>query len=178
MTRDVPLHEVEAGEWRSAHEALRAEGYAFFDFVTAVDETDQEQHAGFDVISHVYDMTDGATRSVLTKTRVELPELDTEAPSIASLTQVWRGAAWHERETFEMFGLNFEGFDDGTGQGLRKLLLPDAFIGTPLRKSFILTARVSKPWPGAKDPGEREGGSPKRRKMMPPGVPDETWGPR
>ena len=54
--------------------------------------------------------------------------------------------------------------------------------GTPLRKSFVLAARASKPWPGAKDPGEgpaRPGGkSPARRKTLPPGVPDPVWGPR
>ena len=60
---------------------------------------------------------------------------------------------------------------------------PETFIGTPLRKSFVLTARASKEWPGIKDPGESKGESPragaaKRRKVMAPGVPDDTWGPR
>ena len=53
-----------------------------------------------------------------------------------------------------MFGIDFAGFDDGTGLGLRPLLLPDGFEGTPLRKSFQLAARASKPWPGGKEPGE------------------------
>ena len=81
-----------------------------------------------------------------------------------------------------MFGIGFDGFDDGTGLGLRPLLLPEGFEGTPLRKSFVLAARASKPWPGAKEPGESEApgtGSPSRRKLLPPGVPDAaTWGPR
>ena len=53
-----------------------------------------------------------------------------------------------------MFGIDFDGFDDGTGLGLRPLLLPEGFEGTPLRKSFVLAARVARPWPGAKEPGE------------------------
>ncbi len=53
-----------------------------------------------------------------------------------------------------MFGIEFDGFDDGTGLGLRPLLLPEGFEGTPLRKSFVLAARASKAWPGAKEPGE------------------------
>ena len=53
-----------------------------------------------------------------------------------------------------MFGIDFDGFDDGSGLGLRPLLLPEGFEGTPLRKSFVLAARASKPWPGAKEPGE------------------------
>ena len=103
-----------------------------------------------------------------------------------SATGLWIGAAWHERETHEMFGIVFDGFDDKTGRGLRPLLLPDGFEGSPLRKSFVLASRASKPWPGAKEPGEgSEGGEtkaapekPGRRKIQAPGVPDVTWGPR
>jgi NADH-quinone oxidoreductase subunit C len=86
-----------------------------------------------------------------------------------------------------MFGLDFAGFDDGTGLGMRPLLLPDGFEGTPLRKSFMLPARASKPWPGAKEPGEGGGerprreareGAPSRRRVQAPGVPPPEWGPR
>lgn len=178
MTSDIPVREVEPASWRAVHEELREQGYTFFDFVTAVDESDRDEDAGFDVVSHLYDITDGARRSILVRTRVRTTREDTEWPHVDSLTPIFRGAAWHERETHEMFGIVFDGFDDGTGQGLRKLLLPESFTGKPLLKSFVLTARVSKAWPGAKEPGEREGGGPKRRKMMPPGVPDDTWGPR
>jgi NADH-quinone oxidoreductase subunit C len=102
-----------------------------------------------------------------------------EGASLASITGVFRGAAWHERETHEMFGLAFDGFDDGTGLGLRPLLLPDGFEGTPLRKSFVLAARASKAWPGAKEPGESEHTKPTgRRRVSAPGVPDPQWGPR
>jgi NADH-quinone oxidoreductase subunit C len=77
--------------------------------------------------------------------------------------------------------VEFEGFDDGSGLGMRPLLLPDGFRGMPLRKSFQLAARAAKPWPGAKEPGEShtDTASPSRRKLLPPGVPDAaTWGPR
>src|SRR6476620_4034341 len=78
-----------------------------------------------------------------------------------------------------MFGLDFSSFQNNTDLGLRPLLLPDGFEGTPLRKSFVLAARASKPWPGAKEPGVSDAGtSPSRRKMLPPGVPDQQWGPR
>ncbi len=74
-----------------------------------------------------------------------------------------------------MFGVDFDGHPN-----LVPLLLPDGFEGHPLRKDFVLAARVAKPWPGAKEPGESdEGGPPSRRKTRPPGVPDpDVWGPR
>jgi NADH-quinone oxidoreductase subunit C len=50
------------------------------------------------------------------------------------------------------------------------LLLPDGFEGHPLRKDFVLAARVAKQWPGEKEPG----GVPSRRRQRPPGVP-EGW---
>src|SRR4029079_3156400 len=63
------------------------------------------------------------------------------------------------------------------------LFVRDASEGTPLRKDFVLAARAAKPWPGAKEPGESDAdharqGSPGRRKILPPGVPDPVaWGP-
>jgi NADH-quinone oxidoreductase subunit C len=116
----------------------------------------------------------GGIVRLLLRTRLPADDL-----TVGSATGVWPGAAWHERETHEMFGVEFTGFDDGTGMGLRPLLLPDGFEGTPLRKSFVLAARASKPWPGAKEPGESDAhAAPSRRKTLPPGVPDPSWGPR
>jgi NADH-quinone oxidoreductase subunit C len=85
------------------------------------------------------------------------------------------GAAWHERETHEMFGVDFPGHPGG----LAPLLLPPQFEGHPLRKEFILAARVAKPWPGAKEPGESHDPTTARRSpMRPPGVPAPgEWGP-
>lgn len=176
--RDVPLQ-----EWAAALTAARDEGFDFFDWMTAVDETDAEENAGFDLVCHLMNSSTGrgALARVLVRTRVP------NGQSAASATGLWSGAAWHERETYEMFGIDFEGFDDGTGLGLRPLLLPDGFEGTPLRKSFVLTSRASKAWPGAKEPGEGSEGAPGshaapekpgRRKIGAPGVPDSTWGPR
>lgn len=164
--------------WHDALAFARDElGLDFFDWLSAVDQTDVEP-AGFDVVVHLVHPPEqpgeGLDR-LLVRTRVP------EGTALASVTDLWPGAAWHERETFEMFGVPFDRFDDGTGLGLRPLLLPEGFEGTPLRKSFVLAARVSKPWPGAKEPGESDAhvtGSPGRRRLLPPGVPDPTWGPR
>lgn len=166
---------VDPGGWREAVAGARAEGFAFLDWLSAVDRTDDEAAPGFDVVCHLYDVsTPGAVRGLLLTTRVR------DGEPLASVTGVFAGAAWHERETHEMFGIDFDGFDDGTGLGLRPLLLPDGFEGTPLRKSFQLAARASKPWPGGKEPGEGHDSarSPSRRRVQAAGVPPPEWGPR
>ena len=173
--RDVPLH-----EWAGALSAARTEGFDFFDWLTAVDQADAEESPGFDLVCHLMNSASesGTLPRVLIRTRVP------NGQTPASATHLFPGAAWHERETHEMFGIDFEGFEDGTGQGLRPILLPNGFDGTPLRKSFVLAARASKAWPGAKEPGEgapsHAGAAekPGRRKITAPGVPDITWGPR
>lgn len=72
---------------------------------------------------------------------------------IGTWIRSYAGAAWHEREAHEMFGIGFDGNTD-----LRHIYLPSEFEGHPLRKEFPLLARVVKPWPGIVDvepmPGE------------------------
>ncbi|MDL4777615.1 NADH-quinone oxidoreductase subunit C [Actinomadura xylanilytica] len=132
----------------------------FFDWLTGVDELEM----GFAVVAHLYSLE--RRHHLLVRTRVPR-----EDPRLPTVTGVYRGAGWHERETFEMFGVVFEGHPN-----LIPLLLPDGFEGRPLRKDFVLAARVAKPWPGAKEPGESGHGAPSRRRVRPPGVPDD-WGP-
>jgi NADH-quinone oxidoreductase subunit C len=75
--------------------------------------------------------------------KADVPEDDFTVPS---LTKVFAGANWHERECWEMFGITFDGHP-----GLRHLYLPGGFEGHPLRKDFPLVARMVKPWPGIVD---------------------------
>jgi NADH-quinone oxidoreductase subunit C len=159
--------DVAPGDWTGTLVRLRDElGFDYFDWLSAVDELDE----GFSVVAHVWDLA--ARERLLVRTR-----LARERPQLATATGVFRGAAWHERETHEMFGIDFPGHP-----ALTPLLLPDGFEGNPLRKEFLLVARAVKPWPGAKEPGESEADvravAPGRRKTLPPGVPDPSWGPR
>jgi len=153
---------VPPSQWVTALTALRdVADLTYFDWLSAVDEG-----TSFSVYCHLYSPTRLGHVLVLT-------ELPADEPCLDTATGVFRGAAWHERETHEMFGIAFSGHPH-----LVPLLLSDEFVGHPLRKDFVLTARASKPWPGAKEPGESGDGSPSRRKMQPPGVPDPEWGPR
>jgi len=149
--------------WVAAHERARdGLGLTFFDWLSAYDDHD----AGLAVVSRLWSVPQ--REGLLLRTRVPR-----EDPRLPTLTGVFRGANWHERETFEMFGIVFDGHPL-----LVPLLLPDGFEGNPLRKEFVLASRVAKSWPGAKEPGESDHeGAPTRRKMAPPGVPDpDDWG--
>ena len=163
---DVPV-----ARWVQALTAARDDlGCAFFDWLSAVDELED----GFSVLAHLWSVPDRF--GLLVRTRVPRAQ-----PRIPTATGVFAGASWHERETAEMFGLTIEGHPH-----LEPLLLPDGFEGHPLRKEFVLAARATKPWPGAKEPGEssepghapRAGAEARRCKVTAPGVPDPSWGPR
>ncbi len=158
--------DVDPSRWVPTLTAARDHAFTYFDWLSAVDELDD----GFRVVAHVVDVAKRPPLHLLVRTL-----LPRDAPTIATATGVFAGAGWHERETHEMFGVDFDGHPS-----LKPLLLPDGFEGHPLRKEFVLAARAAKPWPGAKDPGESdEGGAPARRRMLPPGVPDPAvWGPR
>ncbi|GAA2394968.1 hypothetical protein GCM10010404_60490 [Nonomuraea africana] len=149
--------DVAASDWIELLTYCRDTGYEFFDWLSGVDEPPD----GFGVVAHVYNPS--THERLLLRTRV--PRAD---PHLPSAVGVYRGANWHERETFEMFGVIF---DDHPY--LVPLLLPEGFEGYPLRKDFVLAARVAKAWPGAKEPGESGHGAPSRRKTLPPGVPAE-----
>jgi NADH-quinone oxidoreductase subunit C len=154
-------------EWVAGVTAVRdALGATFFDLLTAVDELER----GFTVVLRLWSPAERAGVVL----RTTCPRADAQVPS---LTGVFAGAAWHERSTAEMFAIGFPGHPD-----LAPLLLPDGFAGSPLRKDFVLAARVAKAWPGAKEPGESDadlaGPAPARRRSLPPGVPEPgTWGP-
>ena len=109
--------------------------FDFFDFLTAVDLT--PKGGGFDVVTHLY--------STRLNHHVRLKvQCDAAEPHCPTLSAVWPGANWFEREAWELFGIVFDGHPH-----LVKLVLPEQFEGHPLRKDFALMSREAKPWPGA-----------------------------
>ncbi|HEX8398556.1 MAG TPA: NADH-quinone oxidoreductase subunit C [Pyrinomonadaceae bacterium] len=85
-----------------------------------------EEDPRFEVIYHLF--------STKTYQRIRLKVLlSDEDPHVNTVTTVWRTADWHERETYDMFGVIFDGHPD-----LRRILLPSDFDGHALRKDYPL----------------------------------------
>ena len=112
----------------------------------AGEEGNGHRPAGLAVLIHVY------SPDHVFHVHVHVP-VDSRKPACSSITDVYAGARWHERETWEMFGIDFPGHPR-----LVNLYLPEDFEGHPLLKSFKLPSRSVKEWPGAKDPEEAAAG--------------------
>ncbi|HHN64990.1 MAG TPA: NADH-quinone oxidoreductase subunit C [Nitrospirae bacterium] len=78
----------------------------------------------FEVVYTLYSMKHGH----MIRLKAEVSEDD---PAIDSVIGIWRGADWHERECYDMFGIEFRGHPD-----LRRILLPEDWEGHPLRKDY------------------------------------------
>ena len=125
---------VERTSWHDACLAARAGGATYFDFLSATELADG---SGVDWLLHVAVPGTTPIRHHFIATSVRYDE------SVDSIADVYAGAAWHEREAHEMFGLQFTGLLD-----LQPLLLADVSL-RPLRKSFVFAQREERPWPGA-----------------------------
>jgi NADH-quinone oxidoreductase subunit C len=111
----------------------------FLDLTCAVDYGED----GMEIVTHLYSTQHHHQVRIL----VRCPAQDLHCPT---LSDIYPGANWHERETTEMFGVTFDGHPLPV-----KLLLAEGFEGHPLRKDFSLMSREVKPWPGATE-GEDE----------------------
>ncbi|MBI2360563.1 MAG: NADH-quinone oxidoreductase subunit C [Deltaproteobacteria bacterium] len=90
--------------------------------LTAVDFPKEEK---LQVVYHLYSYT--FRHQIVLK--VGLPR---ENPRIATVENVWKAANWFEREVFDLFGVFFDGHSD-----LRRILLPEDWVGHPLRKDYV-----------------------------------------
>ena len=163
---------VRTDAWRSSLIALRdSVGFDYFCFLSAIDwlpspygrgEDDPTEppperdttvrpgYCGGDTRMQVFARLASSTTHLGVTLKVDVPA---ESSTIESVANVYAGANWHERETHEMFGINFAGHPD-----LRNMYLPTDFEGYPLRKDFPLLARMVKPWPGIVDVEPMPGG--------------------
>jgi NADH-quinone oxidoreductase subunit C len=107
---------------RPAASAVQAAGYNAFEDMTAVDWFPSEPRfqLSYHILSHKY------------KDRIRLRSMVTGTePAVESITPVWPGANYYEREVFDLFGVRFEGHPN-----LRRIMMPEDWVGYPLRKDY------------------------------------------
>jgi len=134
---DHPAVNVPAADAHAALKFLRDEqGFDFLVDLTAIDWAEGVSPR-FTVVYHLL----STTRHDYIRFAADCPNDAT--PAIATVSDLWAGANWHERETYDMFGIKFEGHPD-----LRRILMWDGYPFFPLRKEFPL-AGIDTPLPDA-----------------------------
>jgi len=111
---------IAAANWKAFAQQLRSDRK--MDFLFCVTGVDWKTH-----LTMVYHLRSTQTDETL----VIKIQLDRIKPEVETVSDIWRTAEFHEREAFEMFGVQFAHHPD-----LRKLILPDDFEGFPMRKDF------------------------------------------
>jgi NADH-quinone oxidoreductase subunit C len=107
---------------REAAATVLAAGYNAFEDMTAIDWLPSEPRfqLSYHILSHRY------------KERIRLRAwVDSADPAIESITSVWPGANYYEREVFDLFGIRFDGHPN-----LRRIMMPEDWVGHPLRKDY------------------------------------------
>lgn len=118
-----------------ALEIVKSDPELMFNMLTDITAVDNMRRPDFDpeqrftLIHNVYSLT----RKQRIRFESRVPESDARA---VSACKVYKGAAWLEREVYDMFGITFDGHPD-----LRRVLLPDYYEHHPLRKDYPLTGR-------------------------------------
>jgi NADH:ubiquinone oxidoreductase 27 kD subunit len=114
---------VEPKDWRPLAEKLRNETSLYFDYLFCLTCIDWKSH-----LTMVYHLSSTKYRhNIVIKSK-----LDRDTPVIETVSDIWRTAELHEREVYEMFGVNFLNHPD-----LRLLILPDGWEGRkPMLKDF------------------------------------------
>ncbi len=122
LSKDVPTLVVEPSKYYEVMELLRFHEELAFDYMSELHATDFVTH--MEVYVHLFSY--GKKQSVAVKVK-----LDREAPQVESVTALWRGADWPEREAYDLLGIVFKGHPN-----LSRILMPDDWIGHPLRKDY------------------------------------------
>ncbi|MEA5550056.1 NAD(P)H-quinone oxidoreductase subunit J [Anabaena cylindrica UHCC 0172] len=106
--------------------ALYAYGFNYLQFQGGID-----LGPGQDLVSvyHLVKVSDNADKPAEIRVKVFLPR---ENPSVPSVYWIWKTADWQERESYDMYGIIYEGHPN-----LKRILMPEDWVGWPLRKDYI-----------------------------------------
>jgi NADH-quinone oxidoreductase subunit C len=113
---------IDPASWGGLARGLRSEGGLDFDYLFCVTAVDWKTH--FIMVYHL-------TSTVHRHTLVVKAKLEHDRPVIRTVADIWRTAEFHEREAFDLMGVEFTGHPD-----LRRLFMTDDWVGWPLRKDY------------------------------------------
>ncbi|XEC95327.1 NADH-quinone oxidoreductase subunit C [Paenibacillus tarimensis] len=119
---DVPTLVIQRGRVREAAELFKRHESIRCDYLRNVSGVDYETY--FEVVYHLISLS--SKEDYVLKVRT-----DREAPAVDSVTPVWATANWNEREIYDLLGIDFPGHPD-----LRRIMMPDDWVGHPLRKDY------------------------------------------
>lgn len=116
---------VPAGKLKDVMNFLHQDARCYFDMLSCLTGVDLGEEAnGMEVIYHLNSIPKERSLAIVV-------ELNRKTPSLPTITDIWRTADWHEREAFDLLGIQFVGHPD-----LRRILLPNDWEGHPLRKDY------------------------------------------
>ncbi|PFT34571.1 NADH-quinone oxidoreductase subunit C [Bacillus cereus] len=122
LSKDVPTLVVDPEKYYEVMESLRFHEGLAFNYMSELHATDFVTH--MEVYVHLFSY--GKKQSVAVKVK-----LDREAPQVESVTALWKGADWPEREAYDLLGIIFKGHPN-----LTRILMPEDWVGYPLRKDY------------------------------------------
>ena len=128
--------EVDAANYLAVALELRDNPALRFEQLLDLSGIDYSEHSGwqgkrFAVVSQLISLTHNW------RLRLRVFAEDEDFPVLTSVTGIWNGADWYEREAFDLYGIHFDGHND-----LRRLLTDYGFIGHPFRKDFPISGYV------------------------------------
>lgn len=122
LNSQMPMLIVNNAHWRSVASMLKQHEKLRFTYLRNVSGIDYESH--MEVVYHMVALD--SKREVGVKIKTER-----DAGAVYSATPVWATANWNEREIFDLLGIDFPGHPD-----LRRIMMPDDWVGHPLRKDY------------------------------------------
>jgi len=123
LAGDMPTITVKAEHWRAAAELLKSHEKLGCNYLRNVTGVDYETH--MEVVYFVINLETKREYAIKIRT-------DREQPSVPSAVPVWPSADWPEREIYDLLGVDFPGHPD-----LRRIMMPDDWVGHPLRKDYV-----------------------------------------
>lgn len=122
--------EVDARNIREVCKELYTNEQTYFDYLNCITGIDNGEKVG--TMEVIYNLTSiPFERQLMLKVTIPREGEEGQLPQIPTISDIWRTANWHERETYDLLGIEFTGHPD-----MRRILLPQDWEGHPLRKDY------------------------------------------